>query len=380
MSIANASEKAATEGEARYRDLALASDQPVIIVVQGHIRFVNDAAVGMLGATHADQLLSGPIADFVDLETLAPGNPAVAPLNHVEVEVRRLDRTRATLCAVMMACRYEGQDALQLLFRDVAARRKLEREVQFLTRHDALTDLPNRTDFRDRLAGAMARAQRTARQVAVVGLNLDRFRQLNAQHGSEVGDRVLQIVASRLKDSIRKSDSAARVSGSEFALILEGIDQREQASVVANRLMEQMKEPFDVGHVTIDVSASAGIAAFPADAKDIDSLIRSVDVAMFAAKDAGGAAFRFYFPSMESETQRDQSRRAQILMRIESLTAREREVMNVLVDGNSNKVIAYLLGASPRTIENHRAKVMGKMHADSLPDLVRMVLESRQPT
>ena len=380
MCIANASENAATEGEARYRDLALASDQPVVISVQGHIRFVNDAAVGMLGATRADQLLSAPFADFVDLEAVVPGNPAVAPLNHVEVEVRRLDRTRATLCVVVMPCRYEGQEASQLLFRDIAARQKLEREVQFLTHHDVLTDMPNRTGFRDRLVGAMARAQRTARQVAVIGLNLDRFRLLNALHGFEVGDRVLQIVALRLNESIRKSDSAARVAGNEFALILEGIDQREQASVVANRVMERMSEPFDVGHARIDVSASAGIAAFPADAKDIDSLLRSVDVAMFAAKDGGGAAFRFYFPSMESETQRDDSRREQIVQRIESLTAREREVMNVLVEGNSNKAIAYLLGASPRTIENHRAKVMGKMQADSLPDLVRMVLESRQPT
>ena len=365
------------EPEARYRDLALASDQPLIVVVDGLIRFVNDAAVGMLGATEADPLLSTPIADFLDVDQIGFSHPAVGPVNHVEVEVRRLDRTRTSICVVKIPCRYAGHDALQLLFRDLAARRKLEREVQFLSRHDVLTEMPTRTEFRDRLAGARARALRTAREVAVVGVNLDRFRQLNAQHGSEVGDRVLQMVASRLLQAIRKSDSAARVAGSEFALILEGIEQREQAAVVVNRLMERMQEPFVIGDARIDLSASAGIASYPGDAKNIDSLIRSVDVAMYAAKDAGGGAFRFYFPSMESMSQRDQTRHEEIVQRLGSLTAREREVMDVLIEGNSNKSIAFLLGASPRTIENHRAKVMAKMQAESLPDLVRMVLASR---
>ena len=115
----------------------------------------------------------------------------------------------------------------------------------------------------------------------------------------------------------------------------------------------------------------------PGDADDLDNLLRMADVALLAAKDAGRGTFRYYFPELEAVTRRDELRREEIEEAIATLTTRERQVMEVLVDGNSNKAIAYLLGASPRTIENHRAKVMAKMRADSLPDLVRMVMASR---
>ena len=100
------------------------------------------------------------------------------------------------------------------------------------------------------------------------------------------------------------------------------------------------------------------------------------DVAMHAAKTSTPGQFRFYFPDMEAATQRDELKLDEIRRRINSLTQREKEVMDFLIEGNSNKEIALLLGASPRTVEGHRAKVMGKMGADSLPDLVRMVLAS----
>ena len=371
---------ALADAEARYRDLAMTSDQAVMVTTAGTVVFANDAAIGLLGATQAPQVVGQPVAEFFEVPPGGVERRAGGPAPYAETTVKRLDSAAVAISAAFLPCRYEGRESLQILLRDLGERQKLEGRLQFLVRHDILTELPNRTEFRDRLVGAMARAKRSARQVAVMLINVDRFKQINARHGIEAGDLVLREVAQRLKDSVRQADSVARIAGDEFGLILEAIDQREQAAVVANRVLARLKEPVDLGETKLDISGSAGIAAYPSDAPDIDTLLRITDVAMYAAKEGGRGTFRFYFPELEAMTHRDEARREQIAKRMQKLTDREREVMDVLVAGNSNKAIAYLLGASPRTIENHRAKVMEKMQADSLPDLVRMVLDLNQGT
>lgn len=367
------------DAEARYRDLAMACDQPLAVVAESTVVVANDAAVGLLGATQPAQVLGRPAADFFVLpanlkERRAGGGHA----DYSETKVKRLDGAAVAVSMALISCRYAGQAALQLLIRDIGERRKLEGRLQFLVQHDMLTELPNRTEFRDRMVGAIARAQRASRQVAVMLINLDGFKAVNGKHGTETGDMVLREVALRLKNCIRQADSVARLAGDEFGLILEAIDQREQTAVVANRVLASLKLPIEAGHVKVEISASAGIAAFPSDARDLDALLRMTDVAMYAAKEGGRGTFRFYFPEQETISRRDDARREQTSKRLDSLTEREREVLDVLIEGNSNKAIAYLLGASPRTIENHRAKVMEKMQADSLPDLVRMVLDLNQ--
>jgi diguanylate cyclase (GGDEF)-like protein len=377
------------DAEARYRDLFRHSDHAVLIADRERILALNDAAIGLLGATQATQLAGLRLSDFL---TLPPADQAAGSADSTpepagtgtgrpevqgEAKLNRLDRAVLSVRAIVLPCRYEGRAARQILLRDATERSRLEGRLQFLVRHDILTELPNRAEFRDRLVGAMARARRNARQVAVMLLNVDKFKAVNARHGSETGDLVLAEVARRLTGGVRQADSVARIAGDEFGLILEAIDQREQAAVVANRVLPALKAPIQAGGTTIEITASAGISAFPSDAQDIDPLLRMADVAMYAAKEGGPGGFRFYFPELEAMSHRDQLRRQQTLVRIERLTAREREVLDVLIEGNSNKAIGYLLGASTRTIETHRAKIMEKMEAGSLPDLVRMVLESR---
>jgi DNA-binding NarL/FixJ family response regulator len=126
------------------------------------------------------------------------------------------------------------------------------------------------------------------------------------------------------------------------------------------------------------LTVSIGITIFPLDGRDLDTLLRNADVAMHYAKERGRNNYQFYSPELDAHTRRDELRRAETERRLASLTPREREVLDLLISGKASKMIAYLLGTSSRTIDIHRARVMEKMGADSLPELVRMVLEHRR--
>jgi diguanylate cyclase (GGDEF)-like protein len=266
---------------------------------------------------------------------------------------------------------------------DTPSRKKPQREqfeyfLAHLAHYDVLTDLPNRSQFHDRLSGALARAARQKNLAGILLMNLDHFKSVNVKHGYKQADSVLQQVAERLKHCTRKSDTLARLGGDEFAIILEALDDKQGASVPAQRVLDALREPLTVAGTRIAISATIGIAIFPDDAQDLDGLLRTADAAMCDAKDHQRNTYRFYSTELEFKTQRDEFRRSEIEARLARLTPREREVLNVLIEGKANKVIAYLLGTSTRTIENHRAHIMEKMQATSIAELVRMLLDHRR--
>jgi diguanylate cyclase (GGDEF)-like protein len=210
--------------------------------------------------------------------------------------------------------------------------------------------------------------------VWVVYVDLDRFSAINASHGHALGDRVLAEAAVRLQKCIRRTDFIASAGGDEFLLALEGTTDLEGARVVALRALQSLAEPFLVEGVEVRSSASAGACAGPADGGEPDALLRNVDIALVQAKAAGRNRLEFYSPQMDDQQRRSALAREETERKLASLTPREHEVLARLVDGEANKMIAYMLGASMRTIEHHRARIMDKMQAGSLPELVRMVI------
>jgi diguanylate cyclase (GGDEF)-like protein len=240
---------------------------------------------------------------------------------------------------------------------------------------DQLTQLPNRSQFLDRLNGAMARATRSKQFVALMLLNLDHFKALNISYGHQVGDLVLQKLAERLKGCTRKSDTVARIGGDEFAVILEDLTEMQEAAIATQRLLHGLGQPLQLESGEIKVTATGGVAFFPADADSVDALLQKADIAMCHGREHQRNSCQFYFPDLQLRSRNGELRRAKIELGVASLTPREHEVMQILVAGNANKMIAYMLGTSTRTIENHRAKIMDKMDAGSLPELVRMVIE-----
>jgi diguanylate cyclase (GGDEF)-like protein len=224
----------------------------------------------------------------------------------------------------------------------------------------------------------MARAKRNTTLLGIMLLNVDRFKVVNRTYGHRIADLVLKEMAGRLKASTRLSDTIGRLGGDEFAVILEGLQERQGAAIAASRALKVVSdEAFLIDGIEIRVTATIGVGFYPIGAEDIDTLLRHADAAMCYAKEHSPNTCQLYSPELDFRSQHDQLRRADIEQKLASLTPREREVLGILVEGKANKLIAYLLGASTRTIENHRAKIMAKMQAESLPDLVRMVLTAQ---
>ena len=184
---------------------------------------------------------------------------------------------------------------------DVTARRRTEKQVQFLAYCDALTGLPNRTLLKDRLSKALASARRRKEKVALLFLDLDRFKDINDSLGHSVGDLLLKEVASRLKRWAREQDTVARLGGDEFLIVLTGVTDIPGAAIAAERLMDTIIAEFVVQGHPLMVSCSLGISIFPEHGADGETLIKNADAAMYSAKDYGRNNFQFFTGDMNSE-------------------------------------------------------------------------------
>ncbi|MGA7799386.1 MAG: EAL domain-containing protein [Gammaproteobacteria bacterium] len=184
--------------------------------------------------------------------------------------------------------------------RDITERIRAQEHLNYLAHHDALTELPNRTLFMDRLRRAIGRARRTGRYLAVLFLDLDRFKQINDTLGHEVGDRILQAIARRLSDSVRAGDTLARLGGDEFVLLVEDLADTDTIAHVVEKIMEAMAAPVLLEERDYFLTASIGVAVYPTDAADGGALLRLADVAMYQAKKRGRNHYQFYRADMNA--------------------------------------------------------------------------------
>jgi len=178
------------------------------------------------------------------------------------------------------------------------ARRETERRLQFVVSHDPLTGLPNRTILGQRLGQALAQAARYDHKVALLFIDLDRFKVVNDTMGHEAGDRLLREVADRLRDSLREGDTVARHGGDEFVVLIEQYDSAIQLAGVAQKIIDQAVQPYFFDSHEFHISASIGIATYPNDGQDSATLLKHADIAMYRAKEAGKNQYQFYSPHM----------------------------------------------------------------------------------
>ncbi|MBV6323044.1 EAL domain-containing protein [Duganella violaceipulchra] len=187
------------------------------------------------------------------------------------------------------------------VFSDITKAKESQEKLDHLAHHDPLTALPNRLLFHDRLQHALLRAARDGEQLALLFIDLDRFKNVNDTLGHHIGDELLKQVAKALLERLREGDTLARLGGDEFIVLLENIENQFGASQVAEKLVQMFEQPFMVAGHELFVTCSVGISVFPEDAIDLNMLIRNADVAMYQAKARGRNGYSFYTPSMTGE-------------------------------------------------------------------------------
>ena len=220
-----------------------------------------------------------------------------------EVEVHCRDRSRKWVLAnVRAVCDSGGKIVLyEGTLEDITDRKVAENQVQFLAYYDALTELPNRTLLRDRLGKALAGSRRRKDKVAVLFLDLDRFKVINDSLGHSFGDLLLRKIADRLKSQVREQDTVARVGGDEFLVVLTDVKDGTDAAIAAEKIMDAMIAELVIQGRSFSVSCSMGISIFPEHGADSETLIKNADAAMYSAKESGRNTFQFFSEKMNAE-------------------------------------------------------------------------------
>jgi diguanylate cyclase (GGDEF)-like protein len=206
------------------------------------------------------------------------------------------------------------QERTAALRAEIDERQKAEARLDHLARHDPLTGLPNRLMFAEQLRHSIGNAERAKRRLAVLFIDLDRFKEVNDTLGHAVGDELLVAATRRLIGHLRVGDTLARLGGDEFVCIVEDVRGEREVQVVADKLIELLTQPFEVLGQEIYVSASIGICLYPDDGADVDTLVRNADTAMYQAKAGGRGRSHFYSPEM-TEYARERSRIEGLLRR-----------------------------------------------------------------
>ena len=271
--------------------------------LQGRVEWVNQAYMTLLGVT-SPQVLGTPLRSFPYAhlhDVRQTSESATTGIDCVKTEIMEKGRNGESLVLEQILTPIvdpEGKPTkFVVILHDVTTRAVAEMQMKHQAYHDALTDLPNRIMFEDRLQLALAQARRDGTLLALLFLDLDNFKSINDQHGHQMGDRLLRLVAKRLVSCVRTTDTVSRLSGDEFTIILQGLDRIQDIRQVAQKILDCLMLPIHLSGQEIFVQTSIGIAVSPKDSIDPRGLLAIADQAMYRAKDFGGQ--RWYFATQE---------------------------------------------------------------------------------
>ena len=284
----------------RLRELADSTIEGLLIHREGQVIWANATLQQVVGSLEAI-VAGGDVAAIATADTrtiLQHHLNEPSPIVDI-IEIDRPDGTTRTVEILSRSITYGGQVAGVVAMRDITERRRAEDRISHLAHHDPLTGLANRVLFNDRLAGVTIDALRSEDGVALVTIDLDRFKSVNDLHGHLTGDRLLQQVAARLTRNVREADTVARLGGDEFAIICPVGGEPLSVAGLAQRIVEVLGSPFQIDGQMVSIGASVGIALCPQDAGDPETLYQASDLALNRAKRDGRSRFCFFEPGMD---------------------------------------------------------------------------------
>jgi diguanylate cyclase (GGDEF)-like protein/PAS domain S-box-containing protein len=284
--------------EARYRVLFERNLAGVYrTTTDGRILDCNEACARIFGYGSREEFLTAEATDFYadrnERERVVQILRAQGSLSNTELRLRRRD---GSVVWVLENVTLLNGDTLEGTIIDITDRKHAQEQMEYQAYHDSLTGLPNRLLFRDRITVALAHAKRSGRNAAVMFLDLDQFKLVNDTLGHTVGDRLLQAIGSRLVNCVRAEDTVARMGGDEFTILLADLIDRRGAAAVAQKVLEAVRHPVHVDQHELYVTTSIGMAIFPDDGPDAETLLKNADRAMYRAKDLGRDNFQFATP------------------------------------------------------------------------------------
>ncbi|MCX5817248.1 MAG: PAS domain S-box protein, partial [Proteobacteria bacterium] len=293
-------ERARRESEEKFRSLFESSRDAIYIATgKGSFIDVNPAFVELFGYTKDETLkLNAKIAYLTneDRERLKQVIKEIDFIRDFEIRLKKRDQTVMD-CLLTITCKRDEKGKItqyQGIVRDITERKRTEEAIRHMAFHDALTGLPNRSLFNDRLIMAIVHAERFDEKVAVMMLDLDRFKDVNDTFGHSVGDLLLQGIAEKLTRQIRKGDTVARMGGDEFMLIFADLKQTDDVNTITEKILEDFQAPVTINNHIISITTSIGIAVYPDHGGDIDTLVKNADIAMYSVKQTGRNGYKYY--------------------------------------------------------------------------------------
>jgi diguanylate cyclase (GGDEF)-like protein/PAS domain S-box-containing protein len=290
----------------RMRLLSNLAQEVLFIHRNGVVLEVNNAGERLFKAS-AEDIIGRPVLSlFADDSAPALIRRERCPPLDRRPEEMDFQAVDGSYVAVELSCQpidYLGKPATVVALRDLTDRKRDEARIRHLARHDALTNLPNRYNLQERLDIALDTAEQEGNAIAVVYIDLDRFKPVNDLHGHAAGDELLVQASKRILAEIRSTDTLARVGGDEFVMILTSQPQPEKVSIIATRIIEALRRPFQIEGHQIEIGASIGISLYPEDGADADTLMRAADAAMYRVKEEGRGTVRFYEAAMNAQLQ-----------------------------------------------------------------------------